>query len=323
MNISKGVASFIALILFAVIVAANSIIVVDSTETVVLTDMGETEDAPLGEGLHGIAPWKGVTRFFTSNNKYSTDMTIPTQDRVNSTATVTVMYRIEATKTPEIKRSYGTVDMFVDRALSLYLDTIIKDEGRKIQDTRGLADSSNITAMQLNTKNRLNERLKGTGIILQEVLIRDIKFDERIQNQIIATQTRIQNEEAEKSALRIEKTTADKAVAKKKGDTDSAKLQAEADAYKISQNSIALFEAKKRDADAVAYAADKQAEANRKLAASLTEQLLESRRIEARIVEAGKGWQGVYPDNMTIVSGEGGKGNSVQMPFLFKDVNAK
>lgn len=321
MNIKAAI--FGALALLALVVGFNSVIVVDSTETVVLTNMGETEPAPLGEGLHTIAPWKGVTRFFTSNNKYSIDMTIPTQDRVNSTATVTVMYRIEATKTPEIKRSYGTVDMFVDRALSLYLDNIIKDEGRKIQDTRGLADSNNITTMQMNTKNRLNERLKGTGIILQEVLIRDIKFDERIQNQIIATQTRIQNEEAEKSALRIEKTQADKFVAKKKGETDSAKLQAEADAYKINQNSIATFEAKKRDADAIAYAADKQAEAYRKLSESITDKVLESLRIEVRKVEVGKGWQGVYPDNMTIVNGSGEGKNQVQMPFLFKDINSK
>ncbi|UYD60343.1 hypothetical protein OPFAMLBM_00344 [Aeromonas phage avDM12-TAAL] len=300
--------------LVAIIIGSNCFTIVDAGTTKVGTLLGEVQDRPLEEGLHFVNPFMGFDTFDTRNNKFvKENLLIPTKDRFNSTANVTVLYRVDNSKTPFIKKNYGTMEMFVDKAMSQFLTSIIKDEGRKIADSRGLADSFNVTAMQENTKRRLQEALTGTGITLQEVLVQDVTFDPRIQNQILQTQDRIQKEEAEKSQLRIATTAAQTTEATAKGQAAADKAKYEADAYKTFVQAKAYADGVKQKADADRYMAEQTAIGNAKLASSLTPQIIELKRLEVEMKKAGTGWNGQVPANFTMM------GNG-QAPLFLKQM---
>lgn len=298
----------------AMIISFNSYTIVDAGTTKVETLFGVVNPKHLGEGPHMVNPFASFDVFDTRNNKHIVEnMQIPTRDRFNSTGKVTLLYRVDNAKTPYIKTNYGTMEMFVDKAMSQFLSSILKDEGRKVDDSRGLADSGNITTMQENTKRRLQEALEGTGITLQEVLIQDITFDPRIANQILQTQDRIQKEESEKSQLRIAKTQADKDIAIAQGKAGADKAKYDADAYKISVNATANANATKAIADADRYQMEQTAAGNTKLANSLTPQIVRLKEIEVEKVKAGSGWNGQVPANFTMM-GEG------QAPLFMKQM---
>lgn len=300
--------------LVAIVIGSNCFTIVDAGTTKVGTLMGEVQDRPLEEGLHFVNPFMGFDTFDTRNNKFvKENLLIPTKDRFNSTANVTVLYRVDNSKTPFIKKNYGTMEMFVDKAMSQFLTSIIKDEGRKIADSRGLADSFNVTAMQENTKRRLQEALTGTGITLQEVLVQDVTFDPRIQNQILQTQDRIQKEEAEKSQLRIATTAAQTTEATAKGQAAADKARYEAAAYQTFVQAKAYADGVKQKADADRYMAEQTAIGNAKLASSLTPQIIELKRLEVEMKKAGTGWNGQVPANFTMM------GNG-QAPLFLKQM---
>ncbi|AUE22602.1 hypothetical protein Ah1_00061 [Aeromonas phage Ah1] len=300
--------------LVAIVIGSNCFTIVDAGTTKVGTLMGEVQDRPLEEGLHFVNPFMGFDTFDTRNNKFvKENLLIPTKDRFNSTANVTVLYRVDNSKTPFIKKNYGTMEMFVDKAMSQFLTSIIKDEGRKIADSRGLADSFNVTAMQENTKRRLQEALTGTGITLQEVLVQDVTFDPRIQNQILQTQDRIQKEEAEKSQLRIATTAAQTTEATAKGQAAADKAKYEAAAYQTFVQAKAYADGVKQKADADRYMAEQTAIGNAKLASSLTPQIIELKRLEVEMKKAGTGWNGQVPANFTMM------GNG-QAPLFLKQM---
>ena len=71
-------------------------------------------------------------------------------------------------------------------------------------------------------------------------------------------------------------------------------IAAQAAAEKSVLEAEAAAEAKKKAADAMAYAGEKEAEANEKIAASLSDELIEYKKIEQ--------WDGKLP---TYVGGEG------------------
>lgn len=321
-NIIKAWAVAGVLAFTGLIFGMNSYTIVQEGTTKVETTMGVINPVPLKEGVHFVKFWSSFDEIEIRNNKYVFEnMLIPTQDRFNSTANVTVLFRIDESKTPSIKRDYGSVEQFIDRALSQYLINAIKDEGRKIPDSRGLADSKYVTDMQVNTQARLEEVLKGTGIKLQQILVQDVKFDSRIQDQILRTQDRIQKEEEQKSQLRIEKTNADKVIAAAYGDAESSKKRSEASAYSVTSKADADAHSVKVNADAQRYSIEQQAIANEKLTKSLTPEIMKLEELKVRQVEAGEGWKGVFGDNMTIVVGDGKTAPNV--PLLFKNLQNK
>lgn len=266
----------------AVILAINSFTVVGAGTTKVQTTFGTVNPVSFGEGVHfPVNPFSGFDAFDTRNARYEVEgLNIPTQDRFNSTANVTVLYRIDGAKTPYIKQNYGTAEEYIDKTLRQQLRSIVRDEGRKLEDSRSLAQSNNVTTMQASTTQRLTSTLDGTGISIQEALVQDIEFDPRIANQILKTQERIQQEEEERSKKRIAITQALTIKEKAKGQADKKREEADAEAYKINAEATAQKEAAIARATGKAEGIKLIASANIELTKSLTAQILEKQRLD-------------------------------------------
>lgn len=302
-NIKKySIAAVVALVVL--IIGFNSYTVVSAGTAKVQTTFGTVNQNHYGEGLHfPVNPLSSFDEFDTRNSKYEIQgLNIPTQDRFNSTGNVTVLYRIQDSKTPFIKQNYGNADEYVDKTLRQYLRSIIRDEGRKVKDSRGLADSNTVTVMQENAKKRLIQDMDGTGIEVQEVLVQDITFDPRIAQQILDTQKRIQVEEQKLSEERQARTNA--AIKKQEaiGEANKKREAADAEAYRAKTEaegrkaaSIAAAEGHAEaillKAKAEAQAIELIAKANQELAKSLTPEILRKQELdnEGVLFERSKG----------------------------------
>lgn len=285
----------------AVVVGFNSYTIVSAGTAKVQTTFGTVNQTHYGEGLHfPVNPLSSFDEFDTRNNKYEVNgLNIPTQDRFNSTGNVTVLYRIQDSKTPYIKQNYGNAQEYVDKTLRQYLRSIIRDEGRKVKDSRGLANSDTVSIMQENARKRLVEQMDGTGIDIQEVLVQDIEFDPRIAKQILDTQERIQQEERKKSEERIATTNALIKKQEAVGEANKKREAADAEAYRAKTEaegrksaSIAAAEghaeATLLKAKAEAQAIKLIANANLELTKSLTPQILEKQRLDNEAILYGK-----------------------------------
>lgn len=267
---------------FAAILAMNSFTIVDAGTYKVQTFLGEVNDVPYSEGFHfPVNPMSSFDTYDTRNQRYEISaLNIPTQDRFNSTGNVTVLYRIEGDKTPYIKQNYGTSQEYIDKTMRQHLRSVIRDEGRKLHDSRSLAQSDNVSTMQENTRTRLTQALDGTGIIVQEVLIQDIEFDPRIAKQILDTQERIQQEERKKSEERIARTNAEIQKQQAVGEANKKREAADAEAYQLTKVANAKKEAVIAEAEGQAAAIKLVANANLELTKSLTPQILEKQRLD-------------------------------------------
>lgn len=295
----------------------NSFTVVEAGMVKVQTTFGVINEVPLTEGFHVVNPFSKLDPMDTRVYKYeSNGLSIPTQDRFNSSANVTVMLRVPASSTPVIKADFGTMDAYIDKTVKQYLNSIARDEGRKLKDSRSLADSGNVSTMQINIKDRLGAQLQDDSIDILEVLVQEIKFDPRIDKQILATQTRIQKEETEKSNLKLIQTQAAQAEAKAKGLADAEKAKADGYAYSIMVKADAEQHKAKAESDAELYTLTKRAEGNNKLKASLTDSIIKIKELDVRMKEAGNGWNGELPSTFSPVYGSGD--NSA--PFLLKNI---
>lgn len=264
----------------------NLFTVTSAGTTKVQTTFGTVNQVSFPEGFHfPINPLSSFDTFDTRNARYEVNgLNIPTQDRFNSTANVTVLFRIEGSKTPYIKQNYGTAQEYIDKTLRQQLRSIIRDEGRKLPDSRSLAQSDSVSVIQVNTTKRLTEQLDGTGIEIQEVLIQDIEFDPRIAQQILKTQERIQQEEAEKSKERLAQTQAEIKKQQAIGEANKKREEADAEAYKLETEAnakkAALIAEAEGKAKAIELEATAQAEANEKLTRSLTSQILRKQELD-------------------------------------------
>ena len=277
----------------ASVLLLSSFTIVPAGVTKVQTIFGSVTDTPFNEGFHfPVNPFSSFDSFDTRNAKYEIQgLNIPTQDRFNSTGNVTVLYRIDSSKAPYIKQNYGTIDEYINKTLRQQLRSIIRDEGRKVKDSRGLADSTTVSTMQENAQTRLVKALDGTGISINEILIQDISFDPRIEKQILATQERIQIEEQKKSQERIAATEAEILKQQAIGEANRKKEAADAEAYRITAdadarkeaaiaNAEGIAEARRIKADADAYAIREIAKANIELSKSLTPTILKKQELE-------------------------------------------
>jgi len=280
MNIKKIVAGSVVGVT-ALLVGLNSYTTVPAGHVKVQTLFGKVVDQPLTEGLHVVNPLKSFDLISTRNDKYeSPDLKIPTQDRFNSAGNITVTYRIDGSKGNFIKTNYGTSEEYIDKTLRQHLRSIIRDEGRKLKDSRSLADSNSVTTMQVNAKSRLKDKLEDTGIIIEDVLVQEIKFDTRISAQILKTQQRIQKEQERISQERIAKTNTNIASLEAEAAGNRKREAAKARAFEITSKANAEKEAAITVAQGQAEAIKLIADANIKLSKSLTQAILTKQKLD-------------------------------------------
>lgn len=236
---------FGVLALFALWIGLNVWTYTPIGETKVEVCVGEVTGKTLPNGLHLVNPICSYDNFNTQNRVANyPDLPIPTGDRFKSNANLLVRFAIKTEALPEIREEYGNEELFMAKTLDKSIQIIVKSEGRKLPDSKMLADDKSVSKLSFNARERLEEEL-GKYLTFESVELTDIDFDERIMDQIIATKKRIEKEEVEKSQLRIDETQAQKVVKQKEAEALAA---------------VATGNATRAKADAMLYEKQKEAE---------------------------------------------------------------
>lgn len=260
---------------------------------------GGVDGEVLGQGWHLVSPTKKVTTYsigleqsyLTSDKKGDSpndeSFNIPTSDGKTVRVNLEFSYRFDEAKVAE------TFVMFKGKSGEDIKDTFIKPKviawTQEVSANYPVTDifGDKRTAINAELDVYLREKFAQYGIIIDTVNFTDISVDAEtaaaIQKKVTAQQElELANIEAQTAKIQAEK------------DREVARIQAEKDkevAQIRSEQEIIKAEA---EAEALRIAAEAEAEANRKIAASLTAELIEKLKYEA--------WDGKLP----TVTGSGG-----------------
>lgn len=260
---------------------------------------GGVDGEVLSQGWHLVAPTKKVTTYsigleqsyLTSDKKGDSpddeSFNIPTSDGKTVKVNLEFSYRFDETKVAE------TFVMFKGKSGEVIKDTFIKPKviawTQEVSANYPVTDifGDKRTAINAELDVYLRERFAQYGIIIDTVNFTDISVDAEtaaaIQKKVTAQQElELANIEAQTAKIQAEK---DREVARIQAEKDKEVAQIQA------EQAIIKAEA---EAEALRIAAEAEAEANRKIAASLTAELIEKMKYEA--------WDGKLP----TVTGSGG-----------------
>ena len=234
-----------SLLIAAALIAASFVRTIPAGHTGVVTTFGRVENYTLDSGLHMVAPWKSVIKMDNRVRKQTANLACFSSDIQEVSMAYTVNYQISKSNAMTLYSAVGTD----------YYATVISPnvaESVKIVTARYTAESlvekRNELAAEIETL--LAEKLAQYSIEVSGTSIEDMDFTDAFTDAVEAKQVAQQN-----------------------------KLRAETEAEQKKVEATAAADVRKLEADAAAYEtttkAGAEAEANQKIAASLTPELIE------------------------------------------------
>ena len=195
-----------------------------------------------GEGLQWVAPWKSVTyaSIQVQSHKFQklSSFSSETQDVfVDATINVQVSPEYIQNLYREVGADYFDI-LVRPRVLQAFKDETVKYTSVNIAPNR--------EGIRKTVRERLTSEVKAHSITVQDLLVDNISFTPKFQNAIEEKQSQTQLALAERAKVEGEKAKADQAI-----------------------------EAARGTAQSILVNAEKQAEANRKLAASITPEYIQ------------------------------------------------
>ncbi len=264
-KLRKGFVAAITAVVAAALLLVGSVRTVPAGHTGVVTTFGRVEDYTLDSGAHLVAPWKRVIRMDNRVQKHTIELPCFSSDIQEVNVSYTVNYQISKA---------DAMTLFSTVGISYY-DVVIAPnvaESVKVATARYTAEA--LVAMRDSLAQEiegiLSAKLSHYNIELVGTSIENMDFTDVFTNAVEAKQVAQQN-----------------------------KLRAQTEAEQRVIESEAAAEIKRINADAAAYevlaGAEAEAEANRLISASLTENLID--------YTYANSWNGQLP---RIVTGEGG-----------------
>lgn len=249
---------------------------VPTGHTGVVTTFGKVEDKTFDAGMNMKAPWQKVVTMDNRVQKANTTLACFSSDIQEVTIAYTLNYQIDKANAQEIYRSVGTA----------YYETVIVPniaEAVKVVTAQYTAEQLVGSRAELAEAIDvvLSENLSKYNIQVVSTAIEDMDFTDAFTNAVeakqVAAQNKLQAEIEQAQKVMEEEAAAEMAVIQANAAAETAKIKAQAD-----------LEVIKIEADGVEYAGQKEAAANKALADTLTEELLEYYYIQ--------NWDGKLPD---------------------------
>ncbi len=275
--------AIIAIIALAVVL--GSVVVVPAGHTGVVMTLGRVSDIVLQEGMHFKIPFAQQVIFINNRIvKLEVDTQAFSKDLQTVSAKLAVNYRIDKGMSQTIYRNVGNAyeSVLVVPAVHEVLKAVVAEYTASTL----VADRSTVS---VELDNNMKQKLSNSGIVVEDFNIIDWDFSDEyiaaIEQKQVAEQNLIKTRTEQEQAVVIAEATAKQKVIAAQAAAEAAVIEAEAKAKQI------------------AVEADAQAEANRKLAESLNQSIIDYEMINK--------WDGKLP---TVQTGEGGALIGVDLP---------
>lgn len=265
---TAGIGGVVAIILTVVLVVLSCVANVPTGHTGVLTTFGKVEDRTLEAGMNFKTPWQEVVKMDNRVQKQSTDLICFSSDIQEVSMKYTVNYQISSADAMTIYKTIG-----IDYYTNIIIPNITESVKTAVAHYNAEALVSGRSELSKVIQEDLTACLANYNIIVVSVSIEDMDFTDAFTNAVEAKQV------AEQNKLKAQ-TEAEQRIIEANAEAEIRRVNAEADA-----------EAKKIAADAAAYEisakAEAEAAANKQIAESLTEELIEYKYYET--------WNGELP----------------------------
>ena len=281
------IGSFVALIV-AIILAFSMIKTVPTGYTGILTTFGKVEPNTVSAGVHVIAPWQKIVKLDNRTQKVSVETDTFSKDIQQVKVSLAVNFCIDQATAQELYKTVGVnyyESVVLPRILENVKAVVAEYSAENLVAKRGELSDEILT--------RLTDDAAAYGINIISISVEDIdftdEFTDAVERKQVASQNKLAAETEQAQKTMEEQAAADRAVI-------SAKAKAEQDV--IAAN--AELEVTKIQAEAALYAGEKEAEMNKRIAESLTPNLVKYYYI--------KQWEGVLPktvlgeDNSFMIS---------------------
>jgi len=214
----------------------------------VATLFGEVNQSPYDEGLHfPINPLYKWTIYDARQKTITETAGVPSQDQLTTTVEVSVQYRIDRSMAATILQETGTVEQAISVHLIPKLRSILREQGKTIKRAEDFFLEETHQQLQVSLTDALRDFLIPKGIIVENVLIRDVRLPPFIVKAIESKKEREQAAARERAELERYETEQQQIVAAAKAERAAAELDAEkiqlladAQAYEIEKINQAI-----------------------------------------------------------------------------------
>lgn len=206
----------------------------------VATLFGSVQPKPYSAGMHLANPlydWQ----FYDSRQKtHSERALVPSQDQLMTTFDVSVQYRIDGDQTPKILQETGDINDVIEVHLKPKLRSVLREQGKSVAHAEDFYQEEVQQRLQVALSESMREYLQPKGIIVSDVLLRDIQLPATVQEGVEAKKKREQEAERQKAELRRFETEQQQKISQARVEREAAeqdaqkrKLLADAKAYEI------------------------------------------------------------------------------------------
>ena len=264
-----------AVLIAAVLIVVSCFASVPTGYTGILTTFGRVENETMEAGLHFKAPWQKVVKMNNQEQRSQFTLQAFSSDIQQVEVAGSINFNIDKTTAMNLYREIGTSysKTLIDPRLNENTKAVFSHyEAENLIAQRDLLSSS--------IKELMTKDLKGYGINVLSVSIEDVYFTDAFTDAVeakqVATQNKLKAETEQEQATMEAKAAAERKQIEANTQAEIKKIQADAEAYQIKVQS------------------DAEAEANKKIAESLTPELIQ--------YAYANGWNGELPT--TFVGGD-------------------
>jgi len=247
-NPSKSLVLTAVGVLVAVVVIMNIYKTIPVGHIGVATLFGKAQIEGYPEGLHfPVNPLYKWTMFDARKKTHLETANVPSQDQLQTKLDVSVQYRIDGAMASRILGATGTAEAAVRVHLIPKLRSLLREQGKSIVRAEDFFLEETQNTLQTALTDGLRDDLEQQGIIVSEVLIRDITLPPFIVLAIEQKKEREQAVEQEKAELERVRTELQQHVARAEAGREAAeeeaarqRILADAQAYEITQINNAI-----------------------------------------------------------------------------------
>lgn len=246
----------IALVVALVLIGISCFSSIPTGYTGILTTFGRVENETMEAGFHLKAPWQSIVKMNNQEQRKSFTLEAFSSDIQQVNVSGSINYNIDKTTAMTLYREVGTA----------YSDTLIIP--RLYENTKAVFSHykaeeliSNRDALSDEIRDKMIDDLKSYGVNVLSISIEDVDFTDAFTTAVEAKQVASQNKlkaETEQEQQTMEaRAAAERRKIEAEAQAEVERINADAEAYRIKTQSEA------------------EAEANKKIAESLSEQLIE------------------------------------------------
>jgi regulator of protease activity HflC (stomatin/prohibitin superfamily) len=226
MNARLGVIGVVVMVV--IVFGGRFVQTVPPGHVAVATLFGEVQDPAYREGLHfPVNPFLRFVEFDVRQTTLKETAQVPTRDQLQTKVDISVQYRVDGERAPEILRETGDVQRLVAVQLIPFLRSLVREEGSKVARAEDFFLEDTRSRLEAGLEARMQEALEPKGLIIQNVLIRDINLPTVLSNAIEQKKEREQAVERQKAELERFRQEQQQKVAQANAQLQAAKLEAE------------------------------------------------------------------------------------------------